>query len=149
MGTPDDPRGITPYQKPQQQKEDKTDIAMLAEHLEVDAVRGMDVGRVWRITGKNVAVIDLEAAPHQRPVLRKVERHHPRVDPSHRGVVLLVILDRPHPVFPFLRHESDHDRHQQYEHEPGHQLVAGLEPQKRQHGGHGEERAARLRAERR
>src|SRR5712691_2771030 len=102
----------------------------------------MDVTWVGSIAAKHPLVKGLETAADEGPVIRKIDSHLPGIDSAQGGGILLVLLNRPHPVHPPFRHVPDRDRYQNGEHKTGDELAAALPPEKRDRRSEGEEAPA-------
>ncbi len=118
-----------PFQAPQgpgqdAQEDHEAREALLGHHLEVDAVRIVDVGRVGRVTGEQLGGERSEPAAEE-PVLGQVVGEVPGVDPPHRRGVGLVVADGEHPVLPLHGDERGQEASQNHHDEEGLDAVAG------------------------
>ena len=147
-------RGLPPDRAPKGEVQPQAHEAVLAEHLEIDAVGDQNLAShkfriraLWRVSSKDSAVVGPKAGPHQRPVQCRIGQGAPSVDSGHGRGVLLVRLDRVHTFIPGGRHEryrcSD-QREQAQGHPHG---ICTLDAKEQAHHEYGQQAAARLRTE--
>ena len=118
---------------------------MLAEDLEINAVRVVHVIGVRGVQGERIILERVEAAS-QRPVFRHVECHFPGIDAAHGRLVGLIVLYRRHAIVPLLWHHREHQADRDDPQYCGKDLVAGFQPEERAHRDEPQQSPARLTA---
>src|SRR5262249_47505154 len=82
------------------EEQDQPDESVLAQHLEIDAVRIQRFIGVPPVAEELIPREDMESPSSEWAVFRDADRESPGLKASHRGFILLVGLDRLHPVVP-------------------------------------------------
>ena len=119
---------LHPRQRKQREEKEQSDITMLAENLEVDAVRVEDIFGIWCIPLKNWTPPHLEAAT-RNSIIRYMPGSPPCVNPTQCRLVLFIGVDGTHALVPLIGHDVDDRRHGDGNQNGHGELVSGLEPE--------------------